>query len=358
MSDETSTEIATFAPDNPVAVFQSADQVDKLIADIEAVVNSHKPDLTTKKGRADIASLARKVVTTKTTLDAAGKKLNEDRRALIDAVDEQRRSIRTRLDALRDKARKPLDDWEAAEVERESSVKRTMDAIDGMLTRAIDANSEELGNYIADLNSLVFDADVFQDWLPIAVAAKSKALESLSGHLTRTQKAEADDAELLRLQQAAAERDEQDRQRIAAEAAIEQERVATAQRLKDEQEIEAKRLKDDADADAKRLADIADAEKRATEAATLKAAQEAQAAIDAATAETKRLQDAEDARVAEAARVQREQDARDADRKHRGEVMKSAKEAIMAHSGAVEEVAKKIVLAIVAGEVPNVTLKF
>lgn len=347
MSDETGTEIVTFAPDNPVAIFQTPDQVDKLIADIEAVVKSHKPDTSTKKGRAEIASLARKVVTTKTTLDAAGKGLNEERRKLIDAVDEQRRSIRTRLDELRDLARKPLDDWEAAEAEREALIKITMDPIDGATSFPESFTSGEIQARIDGLNATEFDADIFQDMLPLAISAKSKALESLAGHLARTIKAEADAAELEKLRAAQAEREEHDRQRQEAEAEKERERLAEEQRQKDA-----------AEAETKRLTDIADAEKRASEAATQKAAQEAQAAIDAANAEAKRLQDAEDARVAEAARLQRDQEAREADRAHRGAVMKSAKEAIMNHSGAPEDVAKKIVLAIVAGEIPAVTLAF
>lgn len=347
MSDETGTEIVTFAPDNPVAIFQTPDQVDKLIAHIEEVVKAHKPDTSTKKGRAEIASLARKVVTTKTTLDAAGKGLNEERRALIDAVDEQRRSIRTRLDDLRDLARKPLDDWEAAEAERERLVKITMDLIDGSTNFPDSYTAAEIQARIDGLTATEFDADIFQDMLPLAISAKTKALESLSGHLTRTVKAEADAAELDKLRASQAERERQDLLRQEQEAEQEREREREAQR---QQEI--------ADAETKRLADIAEAEKRATEAATQKAAQEAQALIDAANAETKRLQDAEDARVAEENRIAEEQRVREADRTHRGAVMKSAKEAIMTHSGATEEVAKKIVLAIVACEIPAVSLVF
>lgn len=347
---ETGTELATFAPDNPVAVFQSGDQVDALISKIEALVNSHVPDLTTKKGRAEIASLARKVVTTKTTLDAAGKGLNEERRALIDAVDEQRRSIRTRLDALRDKARKPLDDWEAAEVVREATVKVAMDLVDDATNFPDSYTSADIQSRIDGLTALEFDADIFQDMLPLAIAAKTKALESLGGHLTRTQRAEADAAELETLRAANAERDR-----------IEQDRIAEETRKAEADAEAARQVQAAADAETKRKADIAEAERVATEAATQKAAQEAQAKIDAANAEAKRLQDAEDARVADAARLQREQDARDADRAHRGAVMKAAKEAIMkvgTGDGVNEASARLIVLAIVAGEIPNVSLVF
>jgi colicin import membrane protein len=45
-------------------------------------------DVTTEKGRKAIASMAYKVARTKTAIDEAGKKLNEEARARINAVDE------------------------------------------------------------------------------------------------------------------------------------------------------------------------------------------------------------------------------------------------------------------------------
>ena len=86
----------------------------------------------------------------------------------------------------------------------------------------------------------------------------------------------------------------------------------------------------------------------------------------------RRAEEAEDARKAEAqAQAERErqekakadaeaeaQRKREADRKHRGSVMGAAKEALMTHAGITEEAAKAAVLAIAAGEIPNVSIKF
>jgi colicin import membrane protein len=56
-------------------------------------------------------------------------------------------------------------------------------------------------------------------------------------------------------------------------------------------------------------------------------------------------------------RTKREEAARQADREHRGKVMGEAKSALI-EIGAAEDLAKKIVLAIVAGEIPHVSLRF
>jgi colicin import membrane protein len=413
---ETGTELATFAPDNPVMVFQSPDAVDKLIADIATLVNNFVPDLTTAKGRKEIASLAHKVVRTKTTLDNAGGELNAERRRLNDVVDEQRRDIRKRLDELRDKARKPLDDWEAAEEARQATIKTIMDGMAELPTLALGTDAAGIAVYIAGLEASILDPDVFQDWHPIAIAAKGKALTELNALLVRAKQAEADAAELAELRRKEAER-------VEREAEEQARRDEEAVRVEAERQAEedAKAAKDAADAAAeaaetKRLADIAEAEKRAAEKAKRDADAEAQRKLDEANETARKIKekadadaeaervaaqrkldeanetarkikekadaDAEAERVAaqakidaanaENARLKREaedaaeqrrkeadeQAARDKDKKHRGEVMKAAKEAIMEHSGIAEDAARKIVLAIVAGEIPNVTLRF
>jgi colicin import membrane protein len=58
------------------------------------------------------------VTRSKTAIDDAGKKLNEEARAKINAVDAQRRKIREELDALAEEVRKPLTEWEKAEDQR------------------------------------------------------------------------------------------------------------------------------------------------------------------------------------------------------------------------------------------------
>ena len=45
------------------------------------------------------------------------------------AVNDEKKAILTALDDLRDRARKPLDEWEAAENAREAKIKETLEKV-------------------------------------------------------------------------------------------------------------------------------------------------------------------------------------------------------------------------------------
>lgn len=97
---------------NAMAVFTNNDQLDPLIEAIEKEARSLVPDVTTKKGRDAIASMAHKVARSKTYIDNAGKDLVAELKALPKQIDESRRVVRERLDALKDEVRRPLTEWE------------------------------------------------------------------------------------------------------------------------------------------------------------------------------------------------------------------------------------------------------
>lgn len=346
----TTTDIATLAPTDLVAILTTPEKFDDLIGRIKKEVEEFVPDLTTATGRKAVASLAYKVARTKTALDDAGKELNAEKRKEIDAVDSVRRDVRAKLDELSALARKPLDEWEEREADRERAVALAMHFIDLQRTFDIGTTAEDLQARIDRLTEYEFDADVFQEALEVAVNAKASALEFLGVALTRAIQAEADAAELAALRQREAEREEADRQAAAQAAQIEADRVAEENR-----KAEAKRIED------QRLADIAAAEQRAADAARAEADRVAAEAIRKANAEAKALRDADIARQAEADRIASETAAREADKAHRGAVMKAAKEAIMklgTGDGINEASARMVVLAIVAGEIPNVRILF
>ncbi|MEG8223851.1 hypothetical protein OSJ57_25115, partial [Sphingomonas sp. HH69] len=76
-----------------------------------------------------------------------------------------------------------------------------------------------------------------------------------------------------------------------------------------------------------------------------------------AQAERDRIAAQEKARIAEQEAAAAAQAKRDADKAHRTKVKAAAKTAIMS-CGADEDTARKIVMAIIAGEVPAVSLRF
>ena len=111
MTTET-TDLIALADVQPGALVQSREKFNAFYEKVAQEVAGHEPDLSTDKGRKAIASLAYKVTRTKTAIDEAGKKLTEDKKKEIAAVDAERKAIREKLDALAAEVRKPLTDWE------------------------------------------------------------------------------------------------------------------------------------------------------------------------------------------------------------------------------------------------------
>ncbi|EMH2077450.1 hypothetical protein N0P37_004840, partial [Citrobacter freundii] len=107
------TDLVVIEKQNAMAVFTTKEQLDPIIEAIEKEARSLVPDVSTKKGRDAIASMAHKVARSKTYIDNAGKDLVAELKALPKQIDESRRIVRERLDALKDEVRRPLTEWEA-----------------------------------------------------------------------------------------------------------------------------------------------------------------------------------------------------------------------------------------------------
>jgi hypothetical protein len=383
---------------NPALVLTDPKRFSEFYDAVAAEARSITVDLTTARGRGEIASMAHRVARTKTAIDEAGKKLNEAARAQINVVDEARRRIRTELDALRDEVRKPLDDWEAAEAQR---VKECQEAVDWLTVAAVvraDEGAATVRDRLAALASYDEQDASWAEFRHRIAQAKAAAHESLTEALARLEREEADRVELARLRAEAEARAEAERiataeaaqkeaARVAAEKTerdrveaekreaerLERERHAAAEAARREAERKAREEREAAEAaHAAEVARIrAEAEKaekaRAAEAARIAreeadrqaAAQKAhQAEVARLKAEADRLAAEEAARKAAAEKAAAEERARAADRAHRGAVMKAAKEALIEHAGLDEDGAKRVVMAITGGHVPSIFIRF
>lgn len=349
--------IANIIESNPVAVLTDAKVYSEFYAQIKAEVEAFEPDLSTATGRKAIASLAYKVARTKTAIDDAGKKLNEDARAQINAVDAQRRKIRDELDELSALARRPLTEWEEAESARKSARDAIINRVGLAVVMTYEDTSATVTERLEQARHEPITEELFGDEFQSAKDHQSRTVATLEAAVARLTLEEADRAELARLRRAQEEREAQEfaraeEARLAAQAKAEEEAAAEAARR-----AEAKRKADAAEAERIAIEREAEAASVAAAHAAREAREEAQAKIDAANAEAARLQREADARAAAEKAAADEQAKRDADRAHRAKVMGAAKEAIVA-LGPGGETARKIVLAIVAGEIPNVTLRF
>lgn len=129
------TDLVVIEKQNAMAVFTTKEQLDPIIEAIEKEARSLVPDVSTRKGRDAIASMAHKVARSKTYIDNAGKDLVAELKALPKQIDESRRIVRERLDALKDEVRRPLTEWEA-----EQERIKAEEAMNAMHAEALEMN--------------------------------------------------------------------------------------------------------------------------------------------------------------------------------------------------------------------------
>ncbi|TXH43285.1 MAG: hypothetical protein E6Q97_34295 [Desulfurellales bacterium] len=103
------------------------------VNDLKDEAAAFAADVTTEEGRKAIKSFAYRLTRSKNILDEKGKEINDTLRVHINAVDERRRTMRKELDTLIADIEKPLTQWEAAEAQR----KNKLDADLGFVKNAI-----------------------------------------------------------------------------------------------------------------------------------------------------------------------------------------------------------------------------
>ncbi|WP_152631341.1 hypothetical protein [Acinetobacter nosocomialis] len=322
-----------------VAAFAKRGGTHELYERIAQEVRSHVPDVSTKKGRDAIGSLALKISKSKTLIEKCGKELVAEQKAQIKVIDDDRISIVKKFDLLRDEILAPRDAWEKAEEDRVAKHEESILSINFYKTAVIaDKDSVWLKGVIRNVEEIVIDSS-FEEFEEQAKIAKYETLEFLRTTLAAREKYEAEQAELERLRQAEILRQQQEREaQIAREAAEKATREA-----EEKARFEAERLQ----------REKAEAEQRE---ARLKAEKEAAElrAQHAAEAERKRIE-AEQAAKLEAERQAEE--ARQANQAHRKKICNEALKGLLA-LGIDEAKSKEILQAINKGLVPHVSIKF
>jgi septal ring factor EnvC (AmiA/AmiB activator) len=352
-------ELAVIKPLTAAMVFVPGG-VDAILEKIAAEIRSFKPDISTQDGRAQIASIAYKVARSKTALDEMGKDLVAEWKSKAAAVDAERRTIREKLDALKEEVRKPLTDWENADKARIEAHEQAIRDIEALLLFDFDPTAATLQERIDTLAQRPpRQWDEFCQRASAAISHVGKRLEDMHDVAVKRE-AERAELERLRAEQVAREQKERD-DRIAAAAAEKArfEAEAVAKRAADEAaaraEAERQRIeKEKADAIAR--AERAEADKKAAAAKAEEDARQAAAAAErnhqaAIENERKRVADAQAAADVETAR-------READKKHRAKINNEALVAILKAAGISSEQGTNIVIAIAKGEVPHVKISY
>lgn len=351
------TDISTVpTKENALAVFRTPKGLDPFLAKIREEIDGFIPDVTTRKGREAIASIAHKVARSKTALDNVGKELVAELKEVPKLIDAERKRVRDTLDAWKDEVRKPLDDWESAEAARVSKLQGVIDWFNLRATENADLDSIELKASIAEVE-LITVGDKWEEFEAEAHRSKAAALESLNAQLIKREKHEGELAEIAKFNAEKAAREQQERDAVIAREAVEKARIEAEHKATAEREAFAKREQEAAAAAERRELELKlQAEKAERE--KLEATQRAEQAERDSAARAEAAAEAERQRQADArAEEERQAVLREADKKHKSKVLGQAKDAIIALNVS-EELAKAIVLKIARGEVPNVTISF
>lgn len=292
----------------------------------DAVANE-VPDLTTRKGRERVASLAAMISKSKVAVEKPGREYLKQLKAKVKPIEEELREFVQEMDALRDEVRRPLTEYEEAEKAREMLYQGKLHRFEHLSSTA--------GLTADQIRALIAEADAeipTEEWGAYQMEGerlRELAIKHLNASLEARLQFDADQAELARLRQESearrqqeaaeqAQREAEERGRREAQAAIER-----AEREKVEAVERARR-----------------AEQEAAERAERAAAQERQ-----------RI-------AAEQSRAAEEQARREANRQHCAGINRAVVAGFVAEAGITEAQAKTLVTAIAKGLINNVSINY
>lgn len=322
MSEVTDLTVIEIKPEQ-APVLYVAGGLDAYLEQIRQAVNE-VPNLSTKKGRDRVASLAAQVSRSKTAIEKPGREYLKRLKEAVRPAEAEIKRFVDACDELRDATRRPLTEWEA-----EQERIKAEEAMNAMHAEALEMNEEfdrqraaqiEADHEMALLMNDKFDRDR-EEQRRLAEQAQRERDERLKQEAAEKAKREAEERHKAELD-AAARREAEEKARADA-----------AERKRKEDADRAEREKQDAIAEEKRKAqEEADRIKREAEAK-------------------------EKARLAEEQRKAEEEARRAADKEHRRTVNRRVI-ADLINQGIPEEFAQKALLAIAGGKVKDAHIKY
>ena len=322
MSEVTDLTVIEIKPEQ-APVLYVAGGLDAYLEQIRQAVNE-VPDLSTKKGRDRVASLAAKVSRSKTAIEKPGREYLKRLKEAVRPAEAEIKRFVDACDELRDATRRPLTEWEA-----EQERIKAEEAMNALHAEALEMNikfdQELAAKFEADHEmALLMNKDFDRD----REEQRRLAEQAQREHEERIKQEAADKAK-----REAEERHKAELDAAARREADEKARADAAERKRKEDADRAEREKQDAIAEEKRKAqEEADRIKREAEAK-------------------------EKARLAEEQRKVEEEARRAADKEHRRTVNRRVIADLIAQ-GIPEEFAQKALLAIAGGKVQDAHIKY
>jgi hypothetical protein len=354
-SKEVSTELdISMGQAQAMKAFSTPMGVQPFIEKIKAHASPQVYDMSIRKDREALRTLASNITQSNTFLTKTGKTQADIAKAMPNVIDAERRRVKAEVLNYRDEIRQPLTDWEDAEADRKADIKDRIRAFasDGL----DDFGTERLGSELEKLNSIEID-ESFDEFAELARAKLDRCIVQVTGLITISQAADVE-ANRLELERAAlaAENQRIREQQIADDARKKAERIAKDQKQRAEDDAERERLQLQL-ANEKQSKALMASEQARKDA-------EAKASQDVADAEAKAMQDVADAEfkaqqdnLAEIARLDAEAAKRESDVVHNAKINNAALDALIS-AGVDPMEAKKAVIAIAQKKIPAVTISY
>ncbi|MBK0546975.1 hypothetical protein GZ027_13085 [Klebsiella pneumoniae] len=298
--------------------------LDAYLEQIRQAVNE-VPDLTTKKGRDRVASLAAQVSRSKTAIEKPGREYLKRLKEAVRPAEAEIKRFVDACDELRDATRKPLTEWEA-----EQERIKAEEAMLALHVEALAMNEDFDRQLAARIESDHEMALLMNDAFDREQADKAAEAE---------RQRIAHEEEIKRLAAAAAAREVEQRAQREREEAAHREAVLKAQAEQAERDRIAAEQKAEAD------------KKAAVEAERRKAQEEADRI-------RREAEQREQARLAEEKRKADEQARRETDVKHRKAVGVEVVKALMANTSLTRDQAIEVLTAVKDGRIPHTGISY
>ncbi|KPB95711.1 hypothetical protein [Pseudomonas syringae group genomosp. 3] len=358
--------IDDISADNAPAIYVTGG-LNQFLQAVTAEVTAEVPDLTTRKGRDRIASLAAKVSKSKTAVEKPGRDYLKRLKEMPKVVETELREFVTKMDALREATRKPLTDWEEANDKRIDAHNDGIQRIKDLAVFAETPSAANIAQIIADLE-LVEINDSWEEFLAEAAQAKDRSLATLRTLLADRTKHEAELAEIAKFNAEKAEREQRERDAEIARQAVERAQREAEQKAQAEREAAARReqeLKDQAERQSLQIKlQEEQAERQKLQAEQDRIAGMQRAEQERLAAEQRQAEAVERARLAEVKRQEdakaeelRRQKAREDDKAHKASINRAALEAFIA-GGMPEDCARQAVTLIAQRKIPNISIQY
>lgn len=191
---------------NPAIVLLDEAKAAAFYAACVAEVEAHTPDLTTKKGRDAITSLATKIRNRKAAIDKVRLSLTKGWRDQTDAVNAAGNLAKAKYQALEDRARKPLTDWEAAEADKKRRAEAAFRFLQDAPVVLMNDTAATLEARLQAVRDFLLPNDFEPEHRDACERLRDTAIKALTTAIAEALQKEKDAADLARLRAQEAER--------------------------------------------------------------------------------------------------------------------------------------------------------